>query len=93
MSALSRQRANRYATIGTTILGAPGRKWLRMARRMAQEAIRRLLRPIGAIPDPVIFGEIQTRFSELLDLVFGAPGADFERFLRFQKWPGNVIIG
>ena len=31
--------------------------------------------------------------SELLDLVFGAPGADFERFGRFQKGPGNVIFG
>ena len=41
-----------------------------MDRRMVQEAIRKLLRPIGAIPDPAIFGEIQTRFSELLDLAF-----------------------
>ena len=31
--------------------------------------------------------------SELLDLVFGAPGADFERFGGVQKGPGNVIIG
>ena len=31
--------------------------------------------------------------SELLDLVFGAPGADFERFWRFQKGSGNVIFG
>ena len=30
--------------------------------------------------------------SELLDPVFGALGADFERFLRFQKGLGNVII-
>ena len=64
-----------------------------MARRMAQEAVRRLLRPIGAIPGPTFFGEIQTRFSELLDLVFGAPGTEIPRFLRFQKVPGNVIIG
>ena len=64
-----------------------------MARRMALEAARRLLRPIGAILDPAIFGEIQTRFSELLDLVFGAPGTEIPRFLRFQKVPGKVIIG
>ena len=31
--------------------------------------------------------------SKLLDLVFGAPGADFERFGRFQKGSGNVIFG
>ena len=31
--------------------------------------------------------------SELSDLVFGAPGADFERFGRFQKSSGNVIFG
>ena len=31
--------------------------------------------------------------SELLDLVFGGPGTDFERFLRFQKGSGNVIFG
>ena len=64
-----------------------------MVRRMAQEAVRRLLRPIGAIPDLAIFDEIQTKFSELLDLVFGAPGTEIPRFLRFQKVPGNVIIG
>ena len=63
------------------------------ARRMAQGAVRRLLSPIRDIPDPTFFGEIQTRFSELLDLVFGAPGTEFSRFLGFQKGSGNIIIG
>ena len=31
--------------------------------------------------------------SELLDLVFGALGADFERFGRFQKGHENIIFG
>ena len=30
--------------------------------------------------------------SELLDLVFGAPGADFERFLRFQTAPETSFL-
>ena len=59
---------------------------------MALEAIRRLLRPIGAILDSTFFGEIQTRFSELLDLVFGALGTEIPRFVRFQKGSGNVVI-
>ena len=73
-------RANRDATIGTEILGAPGRKSLRMARRMAQKAVRRLLRPIRDVPDLAIFdpirAQIQTRsqsswiwFLELLELI------------------------
>ena len=56
-----------------------------MARRMAQEAVRELLRLFGAIPDPTFFCEIQTMFSELLDLVFGAPGIEILRFFEIQK--------
>ena len=69
-----RQRANEYALMVRVNWYADfresGQTWPRMARRMALEAVWRLLRPIGVIPDPAFFSVIQTRFSEFLDLVF-----------------------
>ena len=61
-----------------------------MARRMAQKAARRLLRPVGAIPEAATSGQTGEVFADL-DFCVAALKGDLEGFRVVQKIPENFM--